>query len=189
MSGRSRRCARRCCAALVEITARREGERVRLLLHWKGGDHSELAVWRNKTEQHRWSTDKETVEPVRELARSLSDAGIAGLLNRLGRKTAKGHSWTRARVRSLRKSYGIAAYRPGEREGRRAGAGGSGAAADGFLNVRDLLAGQAVAEEGGGLEVPDQRVQGMRSSTADLAREQLVSQHALPENFNKSVTH
>ena len=105
-------------AALVEITARREGERIRLLLHWKGGDHSELAVRRNKTGQHRWSTDKETVELVRELARSLSDAGIAGLLNRLGRKTAKGHSWTRGRVRSLRNSYGIAVYRPGEREER-----------------------------------------------------------------------
>ena len=55
---------------------------------------------------------------MRELARSLSDAGIAGLLNRLGRKTAKGHSWTRVRVRSLRNSYGIAVYRPGEREER-----------------------------------------------------------------------
>ena len=33
-------------AALVEITATREGERIRLLLHWKGGDHSELAVAR-----------------------------------------------------------------------------------------------------------------------------------------------
>ena len=35
------------------------------------------------------------------------------------------------------------------------GAARPGAEADGFLNVRDLLAGQAVAEEGGGLEVPD----------------------------------
>ena len=105
-------------AALVEITARREGERIRLLLHWQGGDHSELAVARARTGQHRWSTAKATVELVRELARSLSDALIAGLLNRLGKRTAKGHGWTRSRVCSLRNSHGIAVYREGERQER-----------------------------------------------------------------------
>ena len=105
-------------AALVEITATREGERIRLLLHWQGGDHSELAVARARTGQHRWSTDKATVELVRELARSLSDALIAGLLNRMGKRTAKGNGWTRSRVRSLRNSHGIAVYREGERQER-----------------------------------------------------------------------
>ena len=105
-------------AALVEIVATVEKERVRLLLHWKGGDHSELEVARRRTGQHRWTTDAETVELVGELARSLSDASIAGLLNRLGRRTAKGNSWTQGRVRTFRNSRGIAPYREGERRER-----------------------------------------------------------------------
>ena len=103
----------RATPALVEITATLEGERIRLPLHWQGGDHGELAVARARSGQHRWSTDKATVELVREPARSLSDALIAGLLNRLGERTAKGRGWTRSRVRSLRNSHGIAVYREG----------------------------------------------------------------------------
>ena len=99
-------------AALVEIVATVEKERVRLLLHWKGGDHSELEVARRRTGQHRWTTDAETVELVGELARSLSDASIAGLLNRLGRRTAKGNSWTKGRVRTFRNSRGAAGGGP-----------------------------------------------------------------------------
>ena len=104
-------------AALVEIIATVEEQRIRLLLHWRGGDHTELEVERMRSGQHRWSTDAATVDLVRELARSQSDAQMAGLLNRLGKKTAKG-SWNRNRVRSLRNSHGIAVYRKGERRER-----------------------------------------------------------------------
>ena len=52
---------------------------------------------------------------VRELARSLPDELIAGLLNRLGKRTAKGNSWTRSQVCSLRHSHGIAVYRAAQR--------------------------------------------------------------------------
>ena len=102
-------------AALVEITATLEDTRIRLLLHWKGGDHTELEVARSRTGEHRWSAGIETVELVRELARSLSDPLIAGLLNRLGKRTGKGNGWTKARVCSFRASHGIAVYRDGER--------------------------------------------------------------------------
>ena len=105
-------------AALVEITATVEERGIRLLLHWRGGDHTELEVERMRTGQHRWSTDAATVDLVRDLARSLSDALIAGLLNRMGKKTAKGNSWNRNRVGSLRHSHGIAVYRKGERRER-----------------------------------------------------------------------
>ena len=105
-------------AALVEITATVQGEGIHLLLHWKGGDHTELEVRRNRNGEHRWSTAKETVELVRELARSLSDGQIAGLLNRLGKRTGKGNSWTKERVRSFRNGREIAVYREGERRER-----------------------------------------------------------------------
>ena len=56
-----------------------------------------------------------TVTIVRQLARTLDDAGIAGLLNRLGKRTVKGNSWNKSRVASLRASNGIAVFRKGER--------------------------------------------------------------------------
>ena len=105
-------------ASLVEITARLEDAHVHLLLHWKGGDHSELQVARMRHGEHRWTTDSGTVTLVWELARVIDDATIAALLNRLGKQTAKGNSWSKMRVRALRASHGIAAYRKGEREKR-----------------------------------------------------------------------
>lgn len=100
---------------LVEITARIEETDVHLVLHWKGGDHTELRVPRMRNGEHRWTTDIETVTIVRQLARTLDDAGIAGLLNRLGKRTVKGNSWNKSRVASLRASNGIAVFRKGER--------------------------------------------------------------------------
>ena len=100
---------------LVEITAHVEKAHVHLVLHWKGGDHTQLKVPRMRTGEHRWSTDVETVALVCELARVMNDASIAALMNRLGKRTAKGNGWTMIRVRSLRASHGIAAYRTGER--------------------------------------------------------------------------
>jgi hypothetical protein len=45
----------------------------------------------------------------------MPDMGIAAAANRTGKTTAKGHSWTRTRVATLRNIYGIAVYREGER--------------------------------------------------------------------------
>ena len=105
-------------AVLVEITATIKGQETHLLLHWKGGDHTELVVRRRRTGEHRWSTDAETGDLIRDLARSLPDELIAGLLNRLGRKTGKGNGWTKSRVCSFRSSHGVAVYRKGERQER-----------------------------------------------------------------------
>ena len=105
-------------AALVEIIATVQDNRIRLLLHWQGGDHTELDVVRNRPGQTRWGAAGETVELVRELARSLPDPLIASLLNRLGKRTGKGNAWTRMRVCSFRTSHGIAVYREGERRER-----------------------------------------------------------------------
>jgi hypothetical protein len=68
------------------------------LVHWQGGGHTELRVRKNRTGEHRWATDRDTAELLAEVARLLPDAGIASLLNRLGKRTAKGHTWTEARV-------------------------------------------------------------------------------------------
>ena len=105
-------------AVLVEIIATIKGREIHLLLHWKGGDHSHLVVPRNRTGEHRWTTDAQTGALIRDLARMLPDELIAGLLNRLGKKTGKGNSWTKGRVCSFRSARGIAVYREGERQER-----------------------------------------------------------------------
>ena len=82
---------------LVEIIATIKGREIHLLLHWKGGDHSHLVVPRNRTGEHRWTTDAQTGALIRDLARMLPDELIAGALNRLGKKTGKGNSWTKTK--------------------------------------------------------------------------------------------
>ena len=99
---------------LKEIVVTLDDEHIKLLLHWQGGDHTALSVRRNRKGQHRWATSEEVGDLIRSLARQLSDGSIAAMLNRLGKKTGRGNTWTQARVRSFRNARGIAVYAPGE---------------------------------------------------------------------------
>ena len=105
-------------AALEEVVARVEGKRITLLLHWRGGDHTEIEVPKHSTGQHRYASDAETVQIITETARLMPDRDIASLLNRLGRRTGKGNSWKEASVRSFRSYRHIPVYREGERQER-----------------------------------------------------------------------
>jgi excisionase family DNA binding protein len=102
-------------AVLEEIIVTVEPDRLRLMLHWRGGDHTRLEVVKNRAGQHRWKTDAATEQLIRELARMLPDQSIASVLNRLGIRSAKGHTWTQLRVRNFRCEHQIAIYREGER--------------------------------------------------------------------------
>jgi excisionase family DNA binding protein len=102
-------------AVLKEIIVTVEADRLCLVLHWQGGDHTRLEVAKNRTGQNRWKTDVETVQLVCELARMLPDHSISPVLNRLGIRSAKGQSWTQLRVRNFRGAHQIAVYREGER--------------------------------------------------------------------------
>ncbi|MCY4589817.1 MAG: DNA-binding protein [Alphaproteobacteria bacterium] len=55
---------------------------------------------------------------VHDLARLIPDRAITAFLNRAGKRTGKGHSWTEARVRAFRSRRGIPVYREGERQER-----------------------------------------------------------------------
>ena len=90
------------------------GDSLELIVHWQGGDHTRLMVKRNRAGQTRWTTDVEVVDLVRALARQMPDQTIAALLNRSGKSTGRGNSWTRGRICSLRHQYDIAIYRDGE---------------------------------------------------------------------------
>jgi excisionase family DNA binding protein len=83
---------------------------IELLIHWKGGAHTQLVIPRNRTGHHRRCTDREVVAVVRDLARTLPDAQIARVQNRLGYRTGAGNSWTQTRVISLRSYHQIAAF-------------------------------------------------------------------------------
>jgi excisionase family DNA binding protein len=102
-------------AVLEEIIVSVEPGVLRLKLHWKGGDHTSLEVVKNRTGQHRWKTNASTEQLIRDLARLLTDGSIASILNRLGTRTARGHTWTQQRVCVFRNDHHIAVYREGER--------------------------------------------------------------------------
>jgi excisionase family DNA binding protein len=104
--------------ALKEIIATSEGETIRLVLHWQGGDHTQVEFEKIRAGRHRYVTDNDLVEIVRLLARIEPDARIASILNRNQRRTAHGQSWTARSICSLRSHHAIPVYREGERQAR-----------------------------------------------------------------------
>jgi len=104
--------------ALKEIVVTSEGETICLVLHWEGGDHTQVEFPKIRSGRHRYVTDDDLVEVVRRLARIEPDARIASILNRNRRRTAHGQSWTGKRVCSLRNNHAIPVYREGERQAR-----------------------------------------------------------------------
>jgi DNA invertase Pin-like site-specific DNA recombinase len=104
--------------ALKEIIATCEGETIRLVLHWQGGDHTQVEFQKLRSGKHRYAADKELVDIVGALARIEPDVRIAAILNRNQRRTAHGLVWTAARICSLRDYHEIPAYCEGEREAR-----------------------------------------------------------------------
>jgi len=104
--------------ALKEIIATCEGETIRLVLHWQGGDHTQVEFQKIRTGRHRFVTDDDLVEIVRILARIEPDVRIASILNRNQRRTAHGQNWTAKRICSLRNNHEIPVYREGERQSR-----------------------------------------------------------------------
>jgi transposase-like protein len=85
--------------------------RADLLLRWKGGAISELAV-PIRRQPPKIRTDEDTIDLIRRLAVHYPDAQIAGILNRQHRRTAKGLSYTPARVQTLRFRNDIPGRRP-----------------------------------------------------------------------------
>jgi len=99
---------------VVDIDA--EAGEIILIIHWKGGIHTELRLPRRRRGQNNQHTSKEIVEAVRVLARICSDDLIAATLNRNGLRTGRGNRWTRERVTALRCSRKIPCYRSEESE-------------------------------------------------------------------------
>lgn len=96
-----------------------------LIIHWKGGVHTELRLARRRRGQNSTHTAKETVEAVSVLSRICSDQLIAALLNRNALLTGRGNRWTQERVTALRSHHKIPCYHPEQRS------------AEGWLNLTE----------------------------------------------------
>jgi DNA invertase Pin-like site-specific DNA recombinase len=97
----------------VHITVRRDDTdpHADLLLRFKGGALTKLTVSLRRP-QPSIRTDEDTITLLRRLAVHYPDAKIAGILNRQGRRTARGLSYTASRVQSLRHHWNIPCHQP-----------------------------------------------------------------------------
>jgi len=95
----------------VIVDVNREQRRATLTLRWQGGALTELAVPLAR-QQPRIRTDEDTIALLERLAAHYDDATIAGILNRQGRRSARGERFTQIIVGSLRRHRGIPAHKP-----------------------------------------------------------------------------
>lgn len=106
-------------ALITEIVADVDGKagEIVLVIHWKGGQHSQLRVKKPKTGEHGCSTPEQALAIMRSMAGRWSDQDIAASLNRMGMPTGQGKTWTTHRVGSIRRVNGIHGYLSAEKNG------------------------------------------------------------------------
>jgi DNA invertase Pin-like site-specific DNA recombinase/uncharacterized protein YndB with AHSA1/START domain len=96
----------------VIVAVERAEFRADLTLRWRGGAITELRVDLPRSNPPKIRTEEPTIELLRRLAAHYSDATIAGILNRQGRRSATGERFTASMVGSLRRYRGIARFEP-----------------------------------------------------------------------------
>ena len=82
-----------------------------LVLHWKGGVHTQLSVERMARGRKHGDTSTTALKLIEELSKVCSDQSIAATLNRLGFMTGKGHTWRVHSVYSARYIHRLTNYR------------------------------------------------------------------------------
>jgi hypothetical protein len=89
-----------------------------LVIHWRGGHHSELRVRKPKSGEHRKRASVETDKVIRDMATKWTDEHIAATLNRMGAKTGQGQTWNASRVSSYRRKHEIVGYESAVKDGK-----------------------------------------------------------------------
>ncbi|MGQ9673843.1 MAG: recombinase family protein [Candidatus Aminicenantales bacterium] len=94
--------------AVEEVTADLDEERnvLSLTIHWKGGCHTRFEMAKPVSGVGR-KTSLDDLEVIRGMAVHYSDAEIARVLTKLGRRTGKGNRWNEQRVKTIRLRYGL----------------------------------------------------------------------------------
>src|SRR5450755_1445369 len=95
--------------AIEEIIVRTDQDKktLDLVVHWKGGAHTQLAVERPRSATET-ATPIEALEIIRRMAVRCGDGQIASVLNRRGYSTGKGKRWNQTRVATARRNHSIA---------------------------------------------------------------------------------
>jgi len=88
-----------------------------LVIHWKGGRHTELRTKKPKSGEHGAKTSDEALGVLREMAGRWSDEAIAACLNRMGMRTGQDKTWNAKRVSSIRRVNDIPGYLSADKDG------------------------------------------------------------------------
>jgi DNA invertase Pin-like site-specific DNA recombinase len=95
----------------VVLAVERDERRAHLTLRWRGGTITELHV-NLRASPPRIRTDEDSLALIRRLAPHYPDAVIAGILNRQGKRTARGERFTALHVGCLRRYRNIPRCEP-----------------------------------------------------------------------------
>jgi len=96
----------------VCIAVERSSSTAHLTLRWRGGAITEIDVLARSPHVPALRTDEETIGLARRLASHYSDALIAGILNRQGRRTVRGERFTAISVNNLRRYWKLPRFEP-----------------------------------------------------------------------------
>jgi len=90
----------------VLVTLSKETSELTFVIHWKGGCHTTFTMPKPvSSREHKTSEDD--IEIIRAMAVRYGDGEIALVLNRLGRRTGKGHRWNACLVKATRNRESI----------------------------------------------------------------------------------
>jgi DNA invertase Pin-like site-specific DNA recombinase/uncharacterized protein YndB with AHSA1/START domain len=96
----------------VNITLDKDSAQIHLMIRWKGGAVSKLDLPLKRHNTPPIRTDEDTIELVRRLALHHPDSVIAGIVNRQGRRTARGDRFTANKIGNLRRYWKIPRFDP-----------------------------------------------------------------------------
>src|SRR5947209_13826205 len=91
----------------IIVQADQEKRSLELVIHWKGGAHTQFAMERPRSATET-ATPTEALEIIRRMAVRYGDDQIASVLNRRGYSTGKGMRWNQTRVATARRNHSIA---------------------------------------------------------------------------------
>ena len=89
-----------------------------LLIHWRGGQHSELRAHKPRSGEHRNRAPDEADKIIRQMATQWPDDEIAATLNRMGLLTGQKNTWNAVRVGAYRRKHNVPAYESSVKDGR-----------------------------------------------------------------------
>ena len=115
------RTKQRLVRALIEeivVNVEDSTREVVFVIHWRGGQHSELRVRKPQPGEHTMRNSAEVDQVIRQMGARWSDEHIAATLNRMGTSTPFGHTWDARRVAGYRRTKDIPGYESAVKDGR-----------------------------------------------------------------------